>query len=248
MHPLQGFRHGRSQLAQVDGATAKGLRTGNNPARWKGHLSHLLPPRSRLTRGHYKALPYAGAPKFMSQLAERETGAARALQFTIHTAARENEVLGATWAEFDLDRKVWTVPASRTKSGRKHQVPLTPAAIRALGEKGEPAALVFPSERGKKMSDSAMDLLLKRMKADVNVHGFRSTFRDWVGDETEFPREIAEAALGHKVGDAVEQAYRRGTALERRRKLMAAWSQYLEGTAAREAADCELEAADPRRW
>jgi integrase len=218
----------RGRIERVlDAAAAKGLRSADNPARWEGHLAHLLPARTRLSRGHHKALPYSDAPALVASLRGREAPAARALAFVIHTAARENEVLGATWAEIDLARRVWTVPASRTKAGREHQVPLSDPAFTVLGEPGRPDELIFPSSKGRKMSDMAMDMLLRRMKVDVNVHGFRSTFRDWAGDETEFPREIAEAALGHKVGDAVEQAYRRGTALERRRKLMDAWSGYL---------------------
>jgi len=220
----------RGRIERVlDAATVNGLRSGPNPARWEGHLVHLLPPRSRLTRGHHKALPYDEAPAFMARLAERDAPAARALGFIIYTATRESEVLGATWGEVNLGLRIWTIPGSRTKSGREHQVPLSAAAIKLLGAEGKPSALIFPSINGKRMSDMAMDMLVRRMKVDANVHGFRSTFRDWAGDETEFPREIAEAALGHKVGDSVEQAYRRGTALKRRRDLMNAWSRYLTG-------------------
>lgn len=228
----------RGRIERVlDAATVNGLRSGATPARWEGHLIHLLPPRSRLTRDHHKALPYVDAPAFMTRLAMRDAPAARALEFIIHTATRESEVLGSTWAEIDLGLRIWTIPGSRTKSGRDHQVPLTAAAIKTLGKEGEPSALIFPSVRGNRMSDMAMDMLVRRMKVDANVHGFRSTFRDWAGDETEFPREIAEAALGDKVGDSVEQAYRRGTALKRRRALMTAWSLYLTGDEGRSASN-----------
>lgn len=213
-----------------------GLRTGENPARWQGHLCHLLSPRQKLTHGHRKALPYVHAPAFVAELANRDGHPARALMFTILMAAREGEVLGATWKEIDLERRVWTVPKERMKSNVEHTVPLSSAAVAVLGPAGPQDALLFPGARNAQLSNMAMDMLLRRMGKDVTVHGFRSTFRDWAGDRTEFPREIAEAALAHKVGDAVEQAYRRSTALERRRALMADWAEYLGRAAAPAAA------------
>lgn len=218
----------RGRIERVlDACAAKGLRTGDNPARWQGHLVHLLAPRQKLTHGHRKALPYGDAPAFIADLSQRPGQAARALTFTILTAARENEVLGATWREIDFESRVWTVPKERMKSNVAHTVPLSSAAMTVLGRPGPANALIFPGARDAKLSNMAMDMLLRRMGRDVTVHGFRSTFRDWVGDRTEFPREIAEAALAHKVGNAVEQAYRRSTALERRRLLMAQWATYL---------------------
>jgi integrase len=218
----------RGRIERVlDASAAKGLRTGDNPARWQGHLCYLLAPRRKLTHGHRKALPYDDAPAFIADLAQRDGHAARALMFTILTAARENEVLGATWREVDVERRVWTVPKERMKSNVEHTVPLSNAALAVLGPPGPADRLIFPGAKDAKLSNMAMDMLLRRMGKDVTVHGFRSTFRDWAGDRTEFPREIAEAALAHKVGNAVEQAYRRSTALERRRLLMAQWAAYL---------------------
>lgn len=218
----------RGRIERVlDASAAKGLRTGDNPARWQGHLCHLLAPRQKLTHGHRKALPYDDAPAFIADLAQRPGQPARALMFTILTAARENEVLGATWKEIDVESRVWTVSKERMKSNVQHTVPLSSAAMAVLGPPGRANGLIFPGAREGKLSNMAMDMLLRRMGKDVTVHGFRSTFRDWAGDRTEFPREIAEAALAHKVGDAVEQAYRRSTALERRRLLMAQWATFL---------------------
>jgi len=221
----------RGRIERVlDAAIAKGYRTGENPARWKGNLKHLLPARKKLTRGHHKALTYKDAPALMLALAARHGFAARALEFTILTAARENETLGAYGREVDRERMVWTVPPERMKGGMAHEVPLTESALLALGDPVGPDELLFPGAKaGRPMSNMAMDMLLRRLEIDVTVHGFRSTFRDWAGDMTEFPREVAEAALAHKVGDETERAYRRGTALERRRQLMQAWADFLAG-------------------
>jgi integrase len=227
--------------AVLDAAKAMGLRSGENPARWRGHLNHLLPKRQKLTRGHHAALPYAEAPQFVARLRKSEAVAARALEFLILTAARSGEVLGATWAEIDLDAQVWTVPAGRMKAGREHRVPLSPRAVELLKTmlpmmvtKNPASAPVFPSPRDGAAPLSAMGLamLLRRMKVAVTAHGFRSTFRDWAGEVSPFPSDIAEAALAHVVGDATERAYRRGDALEKRRKLMEAWSGYIEPKAA----------------
>jgi integrase len=218
-------------------AGARGFRSGPNPALWRGHLDKLLPKRQRLARGHHKALPFAQIPEFMGALREREAVAALALEFLILTAARSGEVLGALWPEIDLTAKVWTVPAERMKAGREHRVPLSAAAVAVL-EKVKPlrdGEYVFPgpsktsSNTGRPLSGMSMAMLLRRMERPVTVHGFRSSFRDWAGEVTTFPREIAEAALAHAVGDAVETAYRRGDALEKRRKLMEAWARYCGG-------------------
>lgn len=220
----------RGRIERVlDAARAKDLRSGENPARWRGHLDRLLPRQKKLTRGHHAALPYPELPSFLTRLRSRHAMAARALEFTILTAARSGETLGATWAEIDLERRVWTVPALRMKAGREHRLPLSDAALELLRPLNElrDGDLVFPGQRrGRPLSVMAMEMVLRRMEVPVTVHGFRSSFRDWVGEETEFPREIAEAALAHVVGDATERAYRRGDALERRRKLMDAWAGF----------------------
>lgn len=225
----------RGRIERVlDAAKAKGHRSGENPARWRGHLDHLLPKRQRLSRGHHLALPYAEVPAFMGDLRERESVSATALEFTVLTAARSGEVMGATWAEFDLSTATWTVPAERMKAGKEHRVPLSPPVLAILERAAEfrdavgSEAFVFPgAKRGKPLSNMAMAMVLRRMgRTDITVHGFRSTFRDWVGERTAFPREVAEAALAHTVGDATERAYRRGDALEKRRKLMEAWAGF----------------------
>lgn len=222
----------RGRIERVlDAAKAKSFRTGENPARWRGHLDHLLPKRQKLTRGHHAALPHAEIATFMAALRSREAVAALGLEFTILTAARSGEVLGATWAEIDLEAKIWTVPASRMKAGREHRVPLSDAAMTVL-EKAKSVRTgehVFPGQSGKGgLSGMAFEMLLRRMGVEVTTHGFRSTFRDWAGEVSNFPRELAEAALAHTVGDATERAYRRGDALEKRRKLMEAWAGYSE--------------------
>lgn len=224
----------RGRIERVlDAAKAKGYRSGENPALWRGHLANLLPKRRKLTRGHHSAMPYPEVPTFMASLREREAMAARALEFTILTAARSGETFGAKWSEIDVEAKVWTIPPERTKAARVHRVPLTPRALAILEEVASigksPDAYVFPGQkRGRPLSVMAMDMMLRRMKADVTVHGFRSSFRDWCGEATTFPREIAEAALAHVVGDETERAYRRGDALEKRRKLMTAWASFCE--------------------
>lgn len=225
----------RGRIERVlDAAKAKGHRTGENPALWRGHLSNLLPKRQKLTRGHHAALPYADVPAFVEQLRARASTAARALEFTILTAARSGETLNARWREIDRVAKVWTVPGERMKAGREHRVPLTPQALAILEEMAqagaEPDAYVFPGQKeGRPLSPMAMEMQLRRMKVAVTVHGFRSSFRDWCSEETAFAREIAEAALAHVVGDATERAYRRGDALEKRRQLMTAWADYCSG-------------------
>jgi integrase len=226
----------RGRIERVlDAAKAQGFRSGENPARWRGHLDHLLPKRQKLTRGHHAALPFASVPGFVSDLKDRKAVTALGLEFLILTAARSGEVRGMTWAEIDTAAKVWTVPAARMKGGREHRVPLSARAIEILTtvrplSNGSPNAFVFPGlKEGASLSDGAFDRLLRRMghaKGDVTAHGFRSAFRDWAGEASTFPRELAEAALAHVVGDETERAYRRGDALEKRRKLMDAWARY----------------------
>ncbi|WP_292962328.1 tyrosine-type recombinase/integrase [Novosphingobium sp. UBA1939] len=215
----------------LDAAKVKGLRTGENPARGRGHLDLLLPKRSKASVKHHAALPFAQIAAFMTDLGERPAVAARALEFTILTAARSGEARGMTWGEVNLEDKLWTVPASRMKAQVQHEVPLSDAALAvltAVKEDGlKPTDFVFPAPRGGSLSDMALSQLLKRMeRKDITVHGFRSTFRDWAGETTRFGREEVEMALAHTVASAVERAYRRGRALEKRRELMAAWATY----------------------
>lgn len=228
----------RGRIERVlDAAKAQGNRTGENPARWRGHLDSLLPKRQKLQRGHHAAMAYSTVPTFLTRLRELSGSSALALEFLLFTAARTGEVRGATWEEVDLDAKVWTVPAGRMKAARIHRVPLSTGALHALeraralhggNEEQKGSAFIFPGGKpSANLSVMALDMLLRRMKVDETVHGFRSSFRDWVGEETLFPREIAEAALAHTVGDAVERAYRRSDALEKRRKLMQAWSDFI---------------------
>lgn len=213
----------------LDAARAKGLRSGENPARWRGHLSALLPAQ-RPTVRHFAAMPYENVPAFMAQLKERQASTALCLRFIILTACRSSEARGARWDEVDLAAKVWTIPGERMKAGRVHRVPLSAEALEILKplhevRRGE---LVFPGQTSRKqLSETAFRALFERCGVEgVTVHGFRSAFRDWCGEATSFPREIAEQALAHTIGSAVEQAYRRGDALEKRRKLMEAWSTY----------------------
>lgn len=223
----------RGRIEKVlDAAKAKGHRTGENPARWRGHLDHLLPKPQKLKRGHHAAMPYEAVPPFFAELRAREATAALALEFCILTAARSGEVLALSRPEIDLDKKVWTVPANRMKAGREHRVPLCDRAVSILKElstltKGK---FLFAGQSGDKpLSNMAMDMMLRRMKRnDVTVHGFRSSFRDWAGNVSTFPREVIETALAHVIGDKAEQAYRRSDALEKRRKLMDAWGNYCE--------------------
>lgn len=225
--------------AVLDAAKAAGYRSGENPARWRGHLALLLPRRQKLKRGHHPAMPYADVPPFMARLRTAPGMGALALRFAILTAARSGEVRGARWAEIDLDERTWTVPAARMKGGRPHRVPLSEPAVKILRELAvmrpeddDGSALVFPGLRGRPLSDMSLSAVLRRLGfGHVTVHGFRSSFRNWAGDRTNFPREVAEAALAHVIG-GVEGAYRRSDAFEKRRRLMDAWAAYLETTEA----------------
>jgi integrase len=214
----------------LDAAKAKGFRNGENPARWRGHLDHLLPGQSKLVRGHHAAMPYEDVAAFIAKLRKREASAALALELCILTAARSGEILGMQWSEIDLDKGIWTVPANRMKAGREHRVPLSPRAVAMLCELGtlKTGAFVFPGQvRDKPLSNMAMEMILRRMKIEnATVHGFRSSFRDWAGNVSDFPREVVETALAHVIGDKAEQAYRRSDALEKRRKLMDEWAAY----------------------
>ena len=219
--------------AVLNFASASGYRTGENPARWKGHLDQVLIGKAHLrTVKHHRALPFADLPTFMTALRGRDGTAARAVEFTILTAARTSEVTGARWDEIDFEEKVWIVPASRMKAKREHRVPLTEAAIALLNnlphENANPFVFIGPRKCG--LSNMSMDMVLRRMKCKeaATVHGFRSTFRDWAAEVTSFPPDVAEAALAHVTGDQVERAYRRGDVLVKRRKLMEAWARFCD--------------------
>jgi integrase len=202
-----------------------------NPARWRGHLDKLLTRRKKKDVRHHPAMPFVDVPAFVARLRERKAVSALMLEFIILTVARSSEAIEARWSEIDKKAKLWTVPGSRMKADRDHRVPLVSRAIEILEkmEKAKVDDFVFPgTKRGRPLSNMATDMLLRRMKADeFTTHGFRSSFRDWAGEVTSFPREVAEAALAHAVGDETELAYRRGDALAKRRKLMDAWAGYL---------------------
>jgi integrase len=208
--------------AILDWATVGGYRSGDNPARWNGHLEYLLAaPRKRQVK-HLAAMPWRDVPTFMGKLrAIDDDVAARAFEFLVLTAGRTGEVCGATWDEIDIGTAIWSVPGERTKSGRVHRVPLTPRCVKILKEVRRQGQHVFGIGEG-----AFRKLLASLGHDDITVHGFRSSFRDWAGEATNFPREVCEAALAHATGDRVEQAYRRGDALEKRRKLMEAWTNF----------------------
>jgi integrase len=217
----------------LDWATVRELRQGDNPARWRGHLEHLLPRPSRVReRRHFAALPFAEAPVFMAQLRRRKGISARALEFTILTAARTSEAIGARWDEFDLTpgRAMRTIPSNRMKAGVEHRVPLAPEVVDLLRDlySRRENEFVFPGARtGRALSNMALLKMLALMgRDDLTTHGFRSSFTDWAHETTDFPDAVIDMALAHKVGDKVQQAYRRGDLFEKRRKLMEAWATY----------------------
>lgn len=230
----------------IDWAIARGYRTDSNPARWKGLLDKLLPAPSKVTKTvHFQALPYAQLPRFMEQLKKQEGMGAKALLFVILTAARSGEVRGATWDEIDLAEQVWTIPAERMKASKSHRVPLSDDAMTLMQEmkalalaqgrtSGE--AYVFPSpnsrdpELGSVLSDMTLTAVLRRLDIAAVPHGFRSTFRDWCAEKTDYPNEVAEMALAHTVGNKVEAAYRRGDLFAKRKQLMQDWAQYAMGS------------------
>lgn len=216
----------------LDWATVRNLRSGDNPARWRGHLSEVLPARTQIAKPqHHPALSFSELPEFVAALREREGVAARALEFTILTAARTGEAIGARWEEINLREKIWTVPAGRIKGGREHRVPLSERAmeiLRALPREAKnPFVFIGPRKGG--LSNMAMATVLTRMGRDnITVHGFRSTFRDWAAEQTNYPNHVVEMALAHVIGDKVEAAYRRGDLFEKRQRLMAEWARYGE--------------------
>jgi len=223
----------------LDWAKVRGYRTGENPARWRGHLDMLLPAPSKVRPiKHHAALPYGELADFVHALREREGVAARALEFTILTAARTGEVIGATFDEINTSDSIWMVPAPHMKSGKEHRVPLSGRAIAIVEQmnfsREARDGFLFPGgRRGRPLSNMAMAALLERMgRGDVTVHGFRSTFRDWAAESTNFPSEVVEMALAHAVGSKVEAAYRRGDLFEKRQQLMDAWERYCDDTGA----------------
>ncbi len=216
-------------------AAARGWRAGENPARWRGHMDNLLPSRGKVAKvEHHAALPWRDIGAFLATLAEQDGVAALALKFTILTAARTGEVIGATWAEVDLEGAMWVVPGQRMKAGRLHRVPLSQGALDVLAEAAKlrsdasPDAPLFPGAKaGKGLSNMSMMMLLRRMgRSDLSVHGFRSSFRDWAAESTNYPREVAEAALAHTLSNKVEAAYARSDLLEKRSRLMADWAVF----------------------
>lgn len=215
----------RGRIERIwDAERVRGFVSGENPARWRGHLEHLLPRPAKVAKtAHHAAMPYGALPGFWRDLVDGKTHSRAALQFAILTAARTAEVTGARWAEFDLQAALWTVPAARMKAGREHVVPLVPAAVTLLrARQGLDAPFA--------MSEAAMlQLLQRQMGRPYTVHGFRSAFRDWCAEETDFPGEVAEMALAHVIADETEAAYRRGNLLTKRRALMEAWAAYLAG-------------------
>jgi integrase len=234
----------------LDAAKVQKLRTGENPALWRGNLAHMLSEPGKLQRGHHPALAYAELPRFIAELRACEGVAARALEFAILTAARSGEVIGATWAEVDVAGAVWTIPADRMKAGKEHTIPLPPRALavlesmKALNTKDQAGAPLFPARNEGAMSGMAMAMLVRRMheaeieagrdgwvdrKQDgkvITVHGFRSTFRDWAGEQSSYPREVIEHALAHGLPDKTEASYARATLLPKRERLMADWATY----------------------
>jgi integrase len=224
----------RGRIEQVlDYAKVLGHRSGENPARWRGHLDHLLPSRAKVAPvRHHLALAYRKLPAFMDTLRQQENTAAKCLEFVILCACRSGEAIGAVWSEINWETRTWTIPAARTKAAREHRVPLSEPAIRLLRSLPRKGEYVFPGRYSGPQSDATLRSLLERMNAAAAVHGFRASFSTWARECTSFPRELVEAALGHAVGDIVERSYQRGDALERRRELMAAWGNYCTSTGA----------------
>lgn len=222
----------RSRIENIlDWATVSHYRTGDNPARWRGHLENLLADPNKVAKvAHHAALPWQEVGAFMAELRHREGVAARAVEFCILTAARSGETRGARWSEIDLDAAVWTVPAERMKAGREHRVPLSTAAVELLKAMPDVGEHIFPGQRGDApLSDMSLTAVLRRMdRSDITVHGFRSTFRDWCAESVanSFPREVCEHALAHSLPDKVEAAYRRGDLIEKRKVLMQVWADY----------------------
>lgn len=221
--PATGQRVRGKIEAVLDYATAKRLRTGDNPARWAGHLEHILAPAQRTTGANHAAMPYRDLPRFWKSLGNDV--ASRCLAFTIITAARVGEARGATWEEIDRSAMTWTIPASRMKTRREHVVPLTEEALACLPD-GTTGFIFKGAKKGRPIGETIVRDIATG--GGSSVHGMRSAFADWAGEETDHPREIREWSLSHQVGSAVERAYRRGDALEKRRKLMADWAEFLK--------------------
>lgn len=213
----------------LDWATVRGYRKGDNPARWRGHLDQLLPARNKVQKvEHHSALNYKELSGFILALRKQAGMGALALEFAILTAARSGEVRGATWAEIDTDTAVWTIPASRMKAEKEHRIPLSDAVLALLAALPRMAGtdLIFPNTKGEPLSDMALTAVLRRMNVDVTAHGFRSTFRDWAGETTAYPREVIEHALAHQLKDKAEAAYARGSLFDKRRRLMDDWAKF----------------------
>ena len=213
----------RGRIERVLGwAQVRGFRSGDNPARWRGHLQELFPAKGKIQKTeHHSAMPFTEVPAFMVELRAHNSLTARALEYCILTAARSGEVLGATWGEIDLAAKTWTIPAGRMKAEKEHRVPLPARALEILAALPREGGRLFP------LTHTAMLELLRRMGRDsATVHGFRSSFRDWAAERTLYPNHVAEAALAHAVADKVEKAYRRTDLFEKRRRLMADWAAW----------------------
>jgi integrase len=225
--PTMNRTRGRIE-AILDWATVRGYRTGDNPARWRGHLSEVLPAPGKVAKtAHHAAMPYAELPQFLSTLREQQGVAARALEFLVLTAARTGEVTNATSSEIDLEAKTWVIPPARMKGGKEHRVPLSPQAVALLRELPREAEFVFVgASAGKPISSMAMARTLKRLRPDVVVHGFRSSFSTWAHETTGYSNHVIELSLAHSVGNAVEKSYRRGDLFEKRRRLMNDWARF----------------------
>lgn len=221
----------RGRIEQVlDWARVRGYREGENPARWRGHLDKLLAAPAKIARvSHHPALAIDAMPGFMADLRQRNGIAARALEFLVLTAARSGEVRGARWGEIDRESKTWTVPAERMKAGKEHRVPLSPRVLTLLEmlPRIEGNDLLFPAPRGGVLSDMTLTAVMRRMELEAVPHGMRSTFRDWAAERTDFPHAVAEMALAHAIGNAVEAAYRRGDLFEKRAEMMQAWACFM---------------------
>jgi integrase len=217
--------------AVLDWAKVRGYRVGDNPARWKGNLDKLLPKQKKAGKvKHHAALPFADLPNFIGALRQQKGIGAAALEFVILTASRTSEVIGATWSEINFETRVWSIGQERMKAGRAHRVPLTANAINILRrmEKIKDGEAVFPGQKpNSHLSNMTLLSILRKMgRPDLTTHGFRSTFRDWVSESTDFSREVAEMALAHTIDSKVEAAYRRGDLFEKRRILMQHWANY----------------------
>jgi len=232
----------RGRIESILGwATTSGYRTGENPARWKGHLDNLLATISKASRTkHHASLPWQRMNEFISALRKRDGLSARAVELAILTACRSGEVRGARWSEFDINKKVWTIPAERMKAKREHEVPLSDVALALLKSLPETGDLLFAGAKGQPLSDMSLTAVIRRMNGEgqptwvdgngdgITVHGFRSSFRMWAAETTSYPREVAEHALAHQLPDAVERAYQRGSQFAKRAALMAEWAAYCE--------------------